>query len=309
MSDSIATLAVDCRCTLGEGLVWSSRLRSLLWTDIERSTLWMYRPHDRSTRQWSLPDRLGSFALCESGRLLLGLAKSLVFTDLDNASEPDLPVLPILPIEPQMARTRINDGRTDRAGNFVFGTMNEEHQHPPRGSFYQYSSRHGLRRLDVGGVGIPNSICFSVDGRTMYFADSPSGVIRQCEYDAASAGVANVREFVRYKKGSGLPDGSIVDSEGYLWNAVWGAGVVRRFDPNGKLVVEIPVPSRNLTCPAFGGDSLDQLFVTSSRQEMSEQDLSAAPTSGGLFVLQPGPRGVDDACFRESNFPSNTNRE
>ena len=293
-----ATLALDCRCTLGEGIVWSQRLRSLLWTDIEESALWMYRPHDKLTRQWSLPDRLGSFVLCESGRLLLGLAKRLAFADLDAATGSSLPVVPLLPIEPDMARTRINDGRIDRAGNFVFGTMNED-QDAPSGSFYQYSSRSGLRRLDVGGVVIPNSICFSVDGRTMYFCDSPTGVIRQCEYDADSAGVANVREFARYAEGRGLPDGSIVDSEGCLWNAVWAAGVVRRFDPNGRLLLEVPVPSRNLTCAAFGGDSLDQLFVTSSRQEMSEQQLLAAPAAGGLFAVQPGVRGVSDTMFRD----------
>ena len=293
-----ATLALDCRCTLGEGIVWSPRLRSVLWTDIEQATLWLYRPHDRVARKWSLPDRLGSFALCESGRLLLGLTKSLAFADLDAASGTDLTIAPILPIEPQMARTRINDGRTDRAGHFVFGTMNEDHA-PANGSFYQYSTRFGVRRLDVGGVAIPNSICFSLDGRTMYFCDSPTGVIRQCDYDAASAGVANVREFTRYKEGSGFPDGSIVDSEGCLWNAVWGAAVVRRFDPDGRLVAEIPVPSRNLTCVVFGGDALDQLFITSSRQEMSEQELSAAPSSGGLFAIQPGTRGVFDAAFRD----------
>ncbi|HEU4936306.1 MAG TPA: SMP-30/gluconolactonase/LRE family protein [Vicinamibacterales bacterium] len=293
-----ATLALDCRCTLGEGIVWSPRRRSLLWTDIEKSALWMYRPHDRVTRQWSLPDRLGSFVLCESGRLLLGLAKSLAFADLDAAPGSSLPVVPLLPIEPHTARTRINDGRIDRAGNFVFGTMNEDHD-APSGSFYQYSSRSGLRRLNVGGVVIPNSICFSVDGRTMYFCDSPTGVIRQCEYDADSAGVANVREFTRYAEGRGLPDGSIVDSEGCLWNAVWAAGVVRRFDPNGRLLLEIAVPSRNLTCAAFGGDSLDQLFVTSSRQEMSEQQLLAAPAAGGLFAVHPGVRGVSDTLFRD----------
>jgi L-arabinonolactonase len=271
-----------------------------LWTDIENSTLWMYRPHDRLTRQWVLPDRLGSFVLCDSGRLLLGLAKSLVFADLDAASGANLPVVPVLPIEPEMARTRMNDGRIDRAGNFVFGTMNED-QDAASGSFYQYSSRFGLRRLDVGGVVIPNSICFSVDGRTMYFCDSPTGVIRQCEYDAESAGVANVREFTRYAEGRGLPDGSVVDGEGCLWNAVWAAGVVRRFDPAGGLMLEIPVPSRNLTCPAFGGDSLDQLFVTSSRQEMSDDDLAAAPSSGGVFELRGLARGVPDALFRDQN--------
>ena len=80
---------------------------------------------------------------------------------------------------------------------------------------------------------------------------------------------------------------------------VGGAGVVRRFDPDGKLVGEIPIPSRNVTCAAFGGDSLDQLFVTSSRQEMTEEQLSAAPVSGGVFVVLAGTRGVCDALFRE----------
>jgi L-arabinonolactonase len=293
-----ATLLVDCRCTLGEGIVWSPTLRSLLWTDIEKSTLWLHRLDRNETRRWSVPDRLGSFAVCRSGRLLLGLAKSLVLADLAASRGSDLRVDPILPIEADAVHTRINDGRTDRSGNFVFGTYNEK-QDAPSGSFYQYSSRHGLRRLDVGGVVIPNSICFTLDGKTMYFCDSPTGRIRQCDYDAESASVANIREFVHFGEGNGLPDGSVVDSEGCLWNAVWGAGVVRRFDPRGTLKAEIPVPSKNLTCVAFGGDSLDQLYVTSSRQEMSEAELNAAPTSGGVFLLLPNARGVADAMFQD----------
>lgn len=298
MTPMAVTLALDCRCTLGEGLVWSPRLRSLLWTDIEKSTLWMFRPHDRSTRHWSLPDRLGSFAICESGRVLLGFAKSLAVAELDPASGTELPVEQIVAIEPQSPRTRTNDGRTDRSGNFVFGTMNED-QDVASGGFYQYSSRFGLRRLDVGGVIIPNSICFSLDGRTMYFCDSPTGIIRQGEYDAESARVANVREFTRYREGNGLPDGSVVDADGCLWNAVWGAGVVRRFDPQGDLISEIPFPARNLTCPAFGGDSLAQLFVTSSRQELTDEELAAAPVSGGVFAMPASVTGVCDSLFRE----------
>lgn len=293
-----ATLLVDCRCTLGEGIVWSPSLHSVLWTDIEKSTMWMHRPDRNETRRWTLPDRLGSFALCQSGRLLLGLAKSLAFADLAASRGSELRADPIQPIEADAASTRINDGRTDRAGNFVFGTYNEK-QDAPSGSFYRSSSRFGLRRLDVGGVVIPNSICFSLDGKTMYFCDSPTGRIRQCEYDAESASVANVREFVRFREGSGHPDGSIVDSEGCLWNAVWGGGVVRRFDTRGTLIAEIPVPSKNLTCVAFGGDSLDHLYVTSSRQEMSDLELNAVPTSGGLFVVPTTTRGITDAPFKD----------
>jgi sugar lactone lactonase YvrE len=295
---SSATVLVDCRCTLGEGIVWSADRRSLLWTDIEGSTLWTHRIDDNVTERWPLPDRLGCFAICESGRLLLGLAKTLAFADLVKPDDGSLRVEPVLPIDPGFSRNRINDGRTDRAGNFVFGTMNEL-QDAPAGSFYQYSSAHGLRRLDVGGVVIPNSICFSPNGRTMYFCDSPDARILQCDYDADAARVGNVRDFVRLEKGSGLPDGSIVDRDGCLWNAVWGAGVVRQYDPSGRLLSQIPVPSKNLTCVAFGGESLDELFVTSSRQEMSEEELAATPSSGSVYRVPTASRGISDALFRD----------
>src|SRR5262245_26257614 len=140
---SSATLLVDCRCTLGEGILWWPDRRSLLWTDIEKSTLWMHRVDDNVSRQLPLPDRLGSFAICDSGRLLLGLTKSLAFADFEDGPTPTLRIEPVLPVEPELPRNRINDGRTDRAGNFVFGTMNELHD-SPAGSFYQYSSRYGL---------------------------------------------------------------------------------------------------------------------------------------------------------------------
>ena len=143
---ALATLMVDCRCTLGEGILWCERRRALLWTDIQQSTLWMHGITDDVTRTWMLPDRLGSLAICESGRLLLGLAKGLFLADIDTAAGAVLRVEPVVDVEPGIRRTRINDGRTDRAGNFVFGTFNEA-EDGPGGSFYQYSSRHGLRRL------------------------------------------------------------------------------------------------------------------------------------------------------------------
>ncbi len=131
----------------------------------------------------------------------------------------------------------------------------------------------------------------------MYFCDSPEARIRQCDYDAESARVANVREFVRLKDGSGQPDGSIVDRDGCLWNAVWGAGMVRRYDAEGRLLTEIPVPSKNVTCVAFGGDALDQLYVTSSRQEMTAEELRAAPASGSVYHVSTTVEGICDALF------------
>jgi L-arabinonolactonase len=310
-----AALAVDCRCTLGEGIVWCERRGALLWTDIEGARLWMSTPATATTRHWSLPDRLGSFALCESGKLLLGLAKGLAVADPDSSAlrlgsgqtlEPrsgqaaadPLAVTPIVAVEPDLP-TRINDGRADRAGNFVFGTMAEDHK-ARIGSFYQYSTRHGLRRLDLEHVRIANSICFSPDGGTMYFCDSPRRRIMQCGYDAESAVVSDVREFADLTSHPGFPDGSIVDADGDLWNAEWGASMVRRYTPEGRVDRQIAVPAKNPSCVAFGGPHLDELYVTSARQEMTPEELDAAPHTGGVYrVVLHDRRGLQESRFKD----------
>jgi L-arabinonolactonase len=203
-------------------------------------------------------------------------------------------------VEPGVPHTRVNDGRTDRAGNLVFGTMNEDVGRQKIGSFYQFSARHGLRRLALPSVVIPNSICFSPDGRTMYFCDSLERRIMQCTYDAATAAVTAIREFVAFDSHQGAPDGSIVDADGCLWNAEWGAARVRRYTPAGRVDRDIAVPAKNPTCVAFGGSRLDELYITSSRQELTEEQLAATPQNGGVFRAVPGVAGLPDALFNDS---------
>jgi L-arabinonolactonase len=295
----MATLVVDSRCTLGEGITWWAAREALLWTDIQSSRLWFHSPGDGVTRSWDVPDRLGSMAICASGALLLGMAKGLFRADLD-ASGDGIQVTPVLPLEPDLATTRVNDGRTDRAGNFVFGTMNEDESRAPIGSFYQYSAAFGLRRLDLGGVHIPNSICFSLDGRTMFFCDSHQRRIMRCDYDAQAASVANVREFAVFGPRQGTPDGSIVDSDDCLWNAEWGAARVRRYTPDGLLDRSIALPARNPTCVAFGGADMDDLFITSARQEMTPEELTRTPDAGSVYrAARIGAQGVADALFKD----------
>jgi L-arabinonolactonase len=294
-----ATLFLDCRCTLGEGVLWWPERRAILWTDIERSSLWLCELASRATSTVALPDRLGSLAICESGRLLLGLAKGLFMAALDGSPQGILRVEPVAAVDPDLPRHRINDGRTDRSGNFVFGTMNEA-QDAATGSFYQYSASHGLRRLDLGGVVIPNSICFSLDGQTMFFCDSVDTQIKQCDYDAASGRVSNTREFVRLRSGEGLPDGSVIDREGCLWNAVWGVGLVKRYAPDGQVLASIRVAAKNTTCPVFGGEALSDLYITSSRQEMTAEELASIPDAGGVYHASVGPLGVTDTPFSDA---------
>ena len=278
-----ATLLVDAACTLGEGIVWDAKRGALFWTDIENSQLWMRVAATGATHSWTLPERVGALAIGRSGRVLLGFEKRLCLVDIDTSTGVPLNVKELAAVEPTVAHTRVNDGRTDRNGNFVFGTLNEAEDKARVGSFYQYSITHGLRRLNLGNVAIPNSICFSPDGRTMYYCDSLERRIMQCDYDAASAHVARQREFVCFADGDGLPDGSVIDARGCLWNAAWGSGRVRCYDASGSVETVIEVPTPNPTCPVFGGQNYSDLYITSSRQELTIEQLRLTPHAGGVY--------------------------
>ena len=239
-----------------------------------------------------LPERCGSFVHTASGRLLLGLAKRLVLAELPDAQavgEIALQAHELVAVEPGLASTRVNDGRCDRAGRFVFGTLNEDPGRAPIGSFYQYASTQGLRRLDLPGVAIANSLCFSLDGRTLYGCDTLTRRIFQCDYDSEDARVGAPREFVHKASGEGWPDGSVIDAEGCLWNAEWGGAAVARYAPDGRLLQRLKVPVPNPSCPALGGPRLDQLLVTTARQELDAAQLRDFPLSGSLFGTTLGP--------------------
>ena len=289
------------RATLGEGLQWHGATASWWWTDIEGAAIHAWNPATDEAASYKLPDRVGSFVHCRSGRILAGMAKWLGMVSLpyDAARQPQVQTL--VAVDAAEPRTRINDGRTDRRGYYVFGTMNEAAEKRPIGSFYQYSLRHGLRRLALPAVAIANSICFSLDGRTMYFADTMSRRIMQCDYDAETARAANPRLFAEVTTRHAWPDGSIVDAEGCLWNAQWGAAQVVRYAPDGAVLQVLRVPVKNPTCPAFGGALFERLMVATARQEMSAEELERMPDAGSLFTLPVGAgmdfKGVADALF------------
>jgi len=303
-------VALVQKATLGEGLAWHAATARWWWTDIQASNLYAWEPQQQAPVRLIAPDRVGSFAHCRSGRLLLGLSKQLCFAELPDLNElgsRQLQVEFLSAVDAAEPRTRINDGRTDRSGNFVFGTMNEGDDKRPIGSFYQYSQRHGLRRLALPAVSIANSICFSPDGTTLYFCDTRTQTIMQCDYDAESAQVAHIRLFCSMDQQHAYPDGSIVDSTGFLWNAQWGAGRVVQYSPEGRLIRSITVPTKNPTCPAFGGAHLDELCVTSSRQEMSAQEFKSMPHAGSLFAMSiPGTTGINDALFDDRSTITHT---
>ncbi len=285
-----ARLLVDAQARLGECALWCEREGALYWTDIESSTLSRWRATDGGVRQWTLPERVGSFALCEGdSTLLLGLASGIAL--FDTASERLSPVVPVEAGEPE---TRINDGRCDRQGRFVFGMFNRAEA--PIGGFYRVHSDLHVERLALPPVGVANSIAFSPDGETMFFTDSPTRTIWRVAY-GADGRIGTPQVFVQLSAHEGFADGSTVDADGGLWNAQWEGGHVVRYDATGVESARFELPASRLTCPAFGGALLDQLYVTSARIGLGAEALAREPHAGGVFVLEPGRRGLPEARF------------
>jgi L-arabinonolactonase len=283
-------LLVDARARLGECVLWCDRLAALYWTDIEGATLSRWSAADGQTRQWTMPERVGSLALCgEPSQLLLGLASGIALFDLDRSA-----MTPVIPVEPEQPTTRINDGRRDAQGRFVFGMFNPDSAQI--GHFYRVDADLGIERLPLPPVAVANSIAFSPDGGRMYFADSPTCVIHCVDYHADGR-LGQPRLFARLRSDEGFPDGSTVDAEGGLWNAQWDGGCVVRYDLNGVETSRLKLPVSRPTCPAFGGAELGRLYVSTARIGLSEDALRGQPTAGGVFALSPGRRGLREHRF------------
>lgn len=275
-----------------EGIIWDDLMGLVRWTDIAASKLYQYDPKTGATAETDLPARLCCFALThEPGVLLLALEKQLARF---NTADGTLHVL--ADIELDIPGTRANDGRCDRGGNFIFGTLNERGPEQVA-AFWRYSHDGALTRLALPKAAITNSICFSPDGNTMYFTDSPTSTIMACDYDAASGDVEHIREFARLDDGK-EPDGSTVDADGFLWNAQWGAWRVARYAPDGRLDCTIDLPARQPSCVAFIGPDLDRLAITSAYKGLDPKIVEAEPLNGAIFLgTPPRGRGLPEARY------------
>ena len=286
-----AALLVDSKCTLGEGATWCATTGRFYWTDIEGARLWRYDPRDGRSMSWAMPERLATFALCADPHyLLLGLASRLAFFDLATGE-----TLHIVDVEPGL-NTRVNDGRCDRQGRFVFGTKDEGSPLRAIGGFYRLDRDLTLERLPLPAPAISNSIAFSPDGATMYYCDSPTREIRACDY-LADGGIANDRVFARLTDATGEPDGSTVDRDGGLWNAQWGGARVVRYGADGVETERVDVPTVQPSCVALGGAQLGTLYITSARVGLDAAALAGDSRAGGVFIATPARRGLPEPVF------------
>jgi sugar lactone lactonase YvrE len=202
----------------------------------------------------------------------------------------------IVPLE-ETPGNRSNDGRVGPAGGMWIGTMSlTDPGTTPSGALYQV--RGGEVTKILGGIHVPNATCFSPDGRTAYFTDGVTRVIRRVAIDRETGlPVGPWQDFARVTAPV-EPDGAVVDSEGFIWNANWRGGSVTRYAPDGKVDRVVKVPVSRPTCPAFGGKDLKTLYITSAREGMTPEQLAAEPLSGSVFAIDVDVPGLPENLFK-----------
>ena len=279
----------DVKAVLGEGPVWVEREGALYWVDIKGYKVFRYTLGSAALKIWNTPYRVCSLAPSADGGFIAGTEDGFSRVDLEADR-----FAPIVNPEPERVTNRFNDGKLDRRGRFWAGTMDND-ETAASGALYRLGPGREWARVD-DGYRVTNGPAFSPDGRLMYHNDSA----RQVTYvfDLDEAGNAHGRRpFLQFEEGEGYPDGMTVDAEGCLWIAFWDGWCVRRFSPDGEPLAEVKVPVQRPTSCAFGGSDLDRLFVTSASIGLSKEDSTDQPQAGGLFVLDPGVRGLPDVPF------------
>lgn len=269
---------------LGEGAFWDHRRGLLYWVDILGEKVCVFDPRTGINREWEAGAMVGTVVPTLAGDLILARHHDIVRMDLITGVKTPFAVRGASPA------IRFNDGKCDPAGRLWVGTM-ELHGKPDAGTLYCLDS-DGVLSAKVTPTTISNGIAWSLNRGLMYFVDSGRNDVRVWDFDAGSGSIENERVAFRNEQ-NGFFDGMTIDAEGMLWIAVFGAGQVRRYDPSsGRVVQVIRFPVSQITSCAFGGAKLEDLYVTSGREEFTEEDRMREPQAGSLFRVRPGPVGL-----------------
>jgi len=283
---------VDVKTILGEGPLWDVEEPRLYWIDSFGMNVFRATADGQEIRAWDVPQKIGSMALRKSGGAVVSLARGFHFLDF-RTGDVELIVDP----EPGRTNNRLNDGKVDRRGRFIAGSM-DTMEEGPSGALYRLDPDLSLHKLDDKII-VSNGPCWSPDSKTFYFADTWSGEIWQYDYDLATGSVANRRTFAKVDRSrGGAADGSTVDAEGCLWNALVYDGRLVRYRPDGSVDRIIEMPVKKVTSVMFGGPALDILYVTSMAKPPLPRFPGDGVQRGSLFAIYDlGIKGVPEPRF------------
>ncbi len=285
------------QCELGEGPVWDAKRNSIIWLDIIKGNIHEYNITNSVFNTTSVHQMIGSFALCEDGHFVAALQQGLYFIN-KFTGEQKLIAQP----EIHLPQNRFNDGKCDPAGRFWAGTMSTKDEEGV-GNVYMLDKKEQLSIM-IEQVTISNGLAWSLDHKTLYYIDTPTYAIVAYDYDLVSGQINNKRVVINFEKSEGYPDGMTIDTEGMLWIAHWGGWQVSRWDPNtGQKLSHFKLPVEKVTSCTFGGENYTDLYITSAKVGLTDQELQQQPLAGSLFVIPfCGFKGIAPIEFQGVGF-------
>ncbi len=295
-------LVIDAKAQVGEGALWDVSTQRLYWIDIAGKTLHVYCPLQKKMDSYPMPTEIGTVVAIDSSKVLLALAHSICEFNLET-KELTEKLRPEIDIE----QIRFNDGKCSPQGELWVGTMDVECKNPIA-ALYKITEYNATTEIDknefaieqkLSNITVSNGLCWSPDGFTLYYIDSPTYSIMRYVYNEKTRTISRGEILVETPKEWGTPDGCTIDERGMIWVAHWGGGKVSCWNPyTRKLITTIEVPAPNVTSVAFGGKNLDELYITTARNWMPEGSEEKFPLAGGLFVAKPGVKGVEGFQFK-----------
>jgi sugar lactone lactonase YvrE len=291
-----AHLVDDAKNIVGESPLWHPEHGSIYWTDVNSFTIQRYVLQSGKRTKWRFGEPVCALSLTtDPDCLLVALGSKLILWRPDSDERIDF-----ASPEPNCPYNRLNDGGTDPNGVFWVGSMRNNvavdggdvEVSGKSGSLYRVTPNRQVSVWDTG-FGITNTLAWSPDRKTFYCGCSVGNIIYAYDYNSADSSIGNRRTFVAGVE-PGLPDGSAMDEEGCLWNCRFFGGCILRFSPAGELDGVVEMPVSNVTNCAFGGPSLETLYVTTASLHAKESESQA----GGLFEVSVGVRGLPTHPFR-----------
>ncbi|MFC2089492.1 SMP-30/gluconolactonase/LRE family protein [Bacteroidota bacterium] len=284
-NDQAIQIADSTLSTLGEGAIWDHANQRLFYIDIMGKKLFEFYPKSGEKHVHEMPSMIGTVVVKNKEEVAVALQGGIYLYNLGSKK------LEFVACPPENDDAqRFNDGKCDPAGRFWVGTMSlkggKENSH------LFCMDTDGSIQVKLDGISISNGIVWSSDEKYMYYIDTPTGKVMEYAYDKESGTISNPRVAVIVADTLGHPDGMTIDAKDNLWVCMWGGSAVCCFDRNsGELLDRIMVPAKNITSCAFGGENLDQLYITTARTGTSPEELKDFPDAGALFVIDSKTRG------------------
>ncbi|MGG4212071.1 SMP-30/gluconolactonase/LRE family protein [Paenibacillus sp. FSL L8-0638] len=284
-----ANIVIDAKAKLGEGPSWDQRFQRLFWVDIKGLQLHIYDPSTCTDRTINVGEHIGAVVPYLKNKVIVALISGLYCLDIETGAK-------VLIHDPEEGRlgNRFNDGKCDPAGRFLAGTMSLNGEHA-QGALYSLNTK-GHVSLLIDKASISNGLAWSADHRTMYYIDTPTLEVVSFDYDVVQGTIRNKQLVARLDESEGYPDGMTIDAEGMLWVARWGGKRVSRIHPaHGEVIAEVSLPVNCVTSCAFGGEQLDELYITTAQDD----DSADQPLAGGLFMVKTGVKGTPTSYFNQ----------